>query len=85
MSLEWSGGVDYDSTPINATFTAGSTSTTVNVPLTTDNIVEGPETFKLTITIPSSLSGQVMLGTIPEAIGNITDDTGKTYMLIILL
>ena len=43
-----------------------------------DNIVEGPETFRLAITIPSSLSGQVELGTITEAIGNITDDTGKT-------
>ena len=69
--------MDYDSTPINATFTAGSTRAMVDVPLTNDNIVEGPETFNLSFTIPSSLRGQVIPGTISKAIGNITDDTGK--------
>ena len=77
MSLEWSGGVDYDSAPIDATFTAGSNSTTVNVPLINDSIAEGPETFDLNFTIPSSLRGQVEFGIITKAIGNITDDTGK--------
>ena len=47
-----------------------------------DSIAEGPETFDLSITIPQSLSGQVELGTIAEAIGNITDDTGKAISLI---
>ena len=61
-----------------ATFTAGTTSTTVNVPLINDSIAEGPETFDLGFTIPSSLSGQVELGTITEAVGNITDDTGES-------
>ena len=60
-----------------ATFTAGTTSTTVNVPLINDSIAEGPETFDLTITIPPSLSGQVELGTITEAVGYIIDDTSK--------
>ena len=77
MSMEWSGGTDYNSTPIMATFTAGTTSTTVNVPLINDSIAEGPETFSLTITIPSSLSGQVELGTITEAVGYIIDDTSE--------
>ena len=77
MSLELSGGTDYDSTTIMATFTAGTTSTTVSVPLINDSIAEGPETFDLSITIPLSLSGQVEFGTITEAVGYILDDTSK--------
>ena len=77
--------MDYNTSTIPATFTTGSTSTTVNVSLIDDNIVEGPETFDLSFTIPSSLRGRVIPGAVTEAIGNITDDTGKTYMLIILL
>ena len=61
-----------------ATFTAGTNSTTVNLTLINDSIAEGPETFDLTITIPPSLRGQVIPGTITEAVGNITDDTGES-------
>ena len=69
--------MDYDSTPITATFTAGTNSTTVNVSLINDSIVEGPETFDLNFTIPSSLHGHVIPGAITKAIGSVTDDTGK--------
>ena len=69
--------MDYDSTPFNATFTAGSTSTIVNVPVIKDNIAEGSETFNLNFIIPSSLKDQIMPGTITEAVGNITDKTSK--------
>jgi len=69
--------VDYNSNPIIATFTAGTTSTTVNVPVTNDSIAEKSETFDLNFSISSSLSGQVLPGTITKAVGNITDDTGK--------
>ena len=74
--------MDYISTPINVTFKARATSTTVNVPLINDSIAEGPETFDLSFTIPSSLSGRVILGAITKATGNITDDTGKEISLI---
>ena len=60
-----------------ATFIAGTTSTTVTVPLINDSIAEGPEIFDLSLSIPSSLSGQVELGTITEAVGYIIDDTSK--------
>ena len=73
--------MDYNTSHIPATFIAGSTSTTVNIPLFSDNTVEGPETFKLNITIPPPLSGRVTLGTITEAVGNISDDTGKIAIL----
>ena len=78
MSFEWSGnGVDYNSTPITTTFSAGANSTTVNIPITADHIGEGPETFDVNFTIPSSLNGQVVLGAVTKAIGNIIDDTSK--------
>ena len=69
--------MDYDSNPIMATFTAGSTSAMVNVPVTVDGIVETVETFDLSFTIPSSLQGQVMQGDRATAVAIITDDTSK--------
>ena len=74
--------MDYNTTPITATFIAGATTTAVNVSLINDTIVEGPETFDLNITIPPPLNGRVILGNVTKAIGNITDNTGKTYVLI---
>ena len=70
-------GVDYNSTSIIATFAAGATSTTVNIPVTNDDIAEESETFDLSFAIPPSLNGQVKPGNITAAIGNITDDTSK--------
>ena len=64
--------MDYDSTPLNATFTAGSNSTVVNVPVIKDDIAEESETFNLSFIIPLSLKDQIMPGTITEAVGNIT-------------
>ena len=71
--------MDYDSTPLNATFTAGSNSTVVNVSVIKDDIAEESETFDLNFTIPLSLEkiDQIMPGTIAEAVGNITDNTSK--------
>ena len=73
--------MDYDSNPIMATFTAGSTSAMVNVLVTVDNIIEILEILHLSFTIPSSLQGQVMPGAITTAIAIITDDTSKEIML----
>ena len=69
--------MDYDSTPLNATFTAGSNSTVVNVPVIKDDIAEESESFNLNFTIPSSLEDGIISGIIIAAIGNITDDTSK--------
>ena len=79
-------GIDYSSTPIKATFAAESTSTTVNVSVIKDDIVESSETFNLNIMIPSSLSSRVLPGRLNETVGRITDSTGKLlYNNIILL
>ena len=69
--------MDYNSTSLNATFTAGSTSTTVNVSVIKYDIVEGLETFDLTFAIPSSFDDKVIPGNITKAVGNIIDDTSK--------
>ena len=70
-------GVDYTSAPIAATIAANTTSTTINVPITTDNIAEESETFDLTLIIPPSLSDQVIPKKITTAVGEITDNTSK--------
>ena len=70
-------GVDYTSTPINAIFAARTTSTTINVPVTKDNIAEESETFDLTFNISPSLSGQVIPGKITKAVGRIIDNTSR--------
>ena len=78
LTCELSGnGVDYDSNPITALFNAGANSTTINIPVINDNITEETETFDLSLTIPSLLSGQVVLGHISKATGSIIDDTSK--------
>ena len=74
--------MDYNSTPINATFTAGTIRTMVNVPLINDNIVEAPETFHLSFTIPSLLQGQVIPGAINMAVATITDNSSKKTFAI---
>ena len=78
LTCELSGnGIDYDSNPIIASFNAGANITTINIPVINDNITEETETFDLTLTIPLSLSGQVVLGNISRAIGKIIDDASK--------
>ena len=69
--------MDYISTPIMATFAAGTTSTTINVPVINDTLREGSETFDLSFTIPPSLNGEVIPGSITAAVGNITEDSCK--------
>ena len=73
--------MDYDSIPITTSLTAGTTSIAVNVSLTKNNIAERSETFDISFNISSSLNGQVILGNITNAVGNITDDTGKIILL----
>ena len=66
--------MDYTSTPITATFTAGTTSTTINIPVTIDDIVEGTEMFNLVVNINSSKI-DVILGIQNTAIVFIHDST----------
>ena len=55
--------------------------TMIDVPVTTDNIAEGMETFNLNLNIPSSLSGRVTPGDIVTATATIIDETGKITVI----
>ena len=76
FSVDWLGnGVDYTSTPITATFAAETNVTTINVPVTMDDVIEGTEMFDLNIMKPSSESN-ITLGEKSTAIVYIYDSTG---------
>lgn len=77
LYVDWSGGKDYSAFPINATFTAGTTITTINIPIFTDTTAEDTETFGLRITIPSSLGGRLSHGNLDTAVCNIIDVSSK--------
>ena len=72
-------GNDFNSTTQAVTITAGTNSSMVNIPVTDDNIVEGDETFSMSLTVPSSLGPGITTGTITSATVTIIDTTGKHY------
>ena len=51
----------------------------VSVPVISDNVVEGPEKFKLTLNVRSSLGPAITAGGRSSAVGVIIDSTSK-YM-----
>lgn len=57
-------------------FTAGQTSTTVEIPIEMDNEAEENEEFDLTIVIPSEAEGLVRPGARSDAVGIIQDSSG---------
>ena len=57
--------------------------TTIDVPVTGDNIAEEMETFNLNLSIPPPLSGRVTPGNITTATATIIDDTGKIELLLL--
>jgi hypothetical protein len=61
-------GADYTGKSGTATITAGSTSTTVDVPVLDDSVYEGDETVKLDLSNPVNGTGS------PTGTGTITDD-----------
>ena len=75
--------MDYDSGPYTVTFLAGSTTATFNVPINDDDILEGNETFMLTI--DPSLPDGVTRGTPSEATVTIVDDDRKFLLPMVLL
>ncbi|MBV9493405.1 MAG: right-handed parallel beta-helix repeat-containing protein [Acidobacteria bacterium] len=63
-------GSDYTATSGTVTFGPGVTSQTFNVPILTDLIVEGPETFNLTLSAPT---GGATLGSPTTSVATIID------------
>ena len=70
---------DFNSATQTVTITAGATSSTVNIPVTDDDIVEGNETFSITLTVPSSLAPGITTGAITGATVTIIDTSSELY------
>ena len=70
--------MDYTSGPYTVTFPVGETSVTFDVPINDDSILEGNETFMLTID-SSSLPSYVTAGDPDEATVTIVDDDRKQF------
>ena len=58
----------------------------MNIPVINDDIVEGVETFSMSLSVPSSFNPEVTTGTITSAAVTITDTTSEycSYVLIII-
>ena len=49
----------------------------LNIPVTDDNLVEGDETFSMSLTVSTSLSPGITTGAITNATVTIIDTSGK--------
>ena len=72
-------GNDFNSATQTVTIIAGTNSIMVNIPVTDDNIVEGDETFSMSLTVPSSFGPGIITGANTSATVTIVDTTGKYY------
>ena len=71
--------VDFNSTTQTAVIKAGTNSSTVNITVINDTIVEGDEMFTVNLNVPSSLAPGIMAGDIIMATVTIID-TSSTYV-----
>lgn len=71
---------DYGSGPYTVTFPAGMTTAYFVVPIINDDLLEGNETFTLTLN-PLLLPNDVIAGHPAEATVTIIDGAGKQIML----
>ena len=75
------GGVDFNTTTLTATFASGMTMSNVSVPVIADEIAEEREEFDLILNVPSSLSPAITAGSRNRATGVITDSTSKCSIM----
>ena len=71
--------IDFDSAPQTITITAGTNSSTIQITVTNDNIIEGNETFIMSLTVPTSLGPGITTGAITSATATIIDTSSKIY------
>ena len=74
------GGSDFDSASQTATITAGTSSDTVNIRVINDNLVEGDETFRMNLNVPTSPG--ITAGAITTATGIISDSTSELWLTV---
>ena len=72
-------GVDYNATPLTATFNTGEVSVTVTIPVVDDRINEDNEEFSIILNISSSTGVRVELGDVSNARGIIIDTSKKNF------
>ena len=75
-------GNDFNPETQTVTIVAGTNSSMVNIPVTDDDIVEGDETFSMSLTVPSSLGPGITNGTITSATVFIIDTSSELYYII---
>ena len=75
-SVWLTGGVDFDTTPLTATFDSGMTMSSVSVPVIDDDVVEGNETLNAILSIPLSVH-RITVGDRHTATITIIDSTSK--------
>ena len=71
------GNIDFNSVPQTVTIIAGTNSSTISIPVINDNIVEGNETFNMSLTMPSSLCPGITTGAITSATATIIDTSSE--------
>ena len=76
-SVWLTGGVDFNTATLTATFASGMTTSSVSVSVINDTISEEAEEFDLTLNVPSSLGPAIIAGSRNTAVGIITDTTSK--------
>ena len=73
--------IDYNSATQIATIIAGANTSTVNIAVTDDNIVERNETFNIGLALPSFLGPRIITGNITSATATIIDTSSKHYYI----
>ena len=71
------GNVDFNSMAQTATITAGTNSSTINITVINDRVVEENETFNMTANVPTSR--RIMAGAITKATVTIIDSTSTLH------
>lgn len=71
---------DYNPDQVDAVFSAGQTSTSIQIPIEMDHEAEDNEQFGLTINVPSGVEMLVRPGPRSSAVGIIKDSSGRTFI-----
>lgn len=71
--------VDFDSTTQTTIITAGTNSSTVNVTVINDNIVEEDEMFTMYMSVSPSLGPSIITGAVTNVTATIVDSSSKFH------
>ena len=77
--------IDFDSTPQTVTITAGASSSTIQIRVISDDIVESNEFFNMSLTVPFSLTPGITVGNITSATATIISTNSTLYHYYIVV